>query len=49
MMSLTGQLAVSPVGGATYNIPIAIPPGSGGMTPSLGLSYSSQRVNGLLG
>ena len=48
-MSLPGQLDVSATGAATYNIPIALPPGAAGMTPTLSLDYSSQRTNGLLG
>ncbi len=48
-LSLPGQFSVSQVGAASYSIPIALPPGTVGVTPSLSLSYNSQGVNGLLG
>jgi hypothetical protein len=48
-MSLPGQFAVNQTGAATYAIPIAVPPGTAGLTPSLSLEYSSHGANGLLG
>lgn len=47
--SLPGSLGVGENGAATYSIPLAVPPGTGGMTPSLALNYSSNGSNGLLG
>jgi hypothetical protein len=35
-------------GGLAYDYPIAVPPGRGGLTPDLRLSYNSRRVDGIL-
>ncbi|MBL4660593.1 MAG: hypothetical protein JKY19_09565, partial [Alcanivoracaceae bacterium] len=36
-------------GAATYNLPLSIPPGRNGMTPSVSVNYSSKGGNGTLG
>lgn len=44
-----GQLVVLPNGSCSFNIPLAVPPGTAGMTPELGLIYNSNIPNGLVG
>lgn len=47
--SMGGSFAVSPMGGATYSIPIEVPMGVGGLRPSIGIVYNSQSGYGLCG
>jgi RHS repeat-associated protein len=44
-----GALNVSPTGGASYTIPIALPPGTKGVVPSVSIGYNSQGGNGIMG
>ncbi len=45
----SGQFSVTESGSATYQIPLQVPPGSGGIQPELALSYSSFGNDGILG
>ncbi len=47
--TLDGKFAVDPDGGASYSIPLKLPPGTAGMLPKLSLGYNSGAGNGLLG
>lgn len=47
--TLPGALVVDNDGAAKYDVPIAVPPGTGGMTPALSLRYSSNGPNGMVG
>jgi RHS repeat-associated protein len=44
-----GQFAVSPMGAATYQIPIWSPPGARGIEPHLALVYTSGSPDGMMG
>ena len=43
--TLDGKLTVTRNGGASYSIPIQVPPGTAGLEPELSLGYSSRGAN----
>lgn len=49
VMTTSGDFSVDDSGAAHFEVPILVPPGSGGMVPSISLSYSSQAPNGIGG
>ena len=44
-----GAFNISPLGGATYSIPIEAPAGVHGMQPNISIVYNSQSGNGVVG
>lgn len=44
-----GSFNVTPMGAATYTIPIYTSPGTSGMVPRISVSYNSRSGNGILG
>lgn len=47
--TIPGAASVGPTGQAGYSIPIEVPPGAGGLAPSLALQYGSGAGNGSFG
>jgi hypothetical protein len=44
-----GAASVAATGSARYSIPLALPPGTNGLAPTLAITYDSRNGNGLLG
>jgi RHS repeat-associated protein len=44
-----GAFNVSNTGDATYNVPITVPPGTGGMVPNISINYNSSGGNSIMG
>jgi len=47
--TIGGTVDINALGAATYQIPIEVAPGEGGVQPSLSLVYNSQAGNGIAG
>ena len=47
--TISGQFDVSPMGAATYTIPLEVPKGLSGMEPQISITYNSQMGNGIVG
>ncbi|MDR1201400.1 MAG: FG-GAP-like repeat-containing protein, partial [Tannerellaceae bacterium] len=47
--NFSGSLDISPMGGATYSIPLDLPAGIDRMIPQIGIAYSSQGRDGIMG
>jgi hypothetical protein len=48
-MAIPGKFEVTPIGAASYTIPVQVPPGVAGVEPKLAFSYNTRGGNGLLG
>ncbi len=44
--NLSGSFDIGPVGNATYNIPVDLPPGTAGLKPDISIVYNSFSGDG---
>src|SRR5262245_11810753 len=49
MGTIRGSFKVDEKGGATYSMPLTVPPGASGVEPKLSLLYSTHLPNSMLG
>ena len=47
--NISGSFDIGPVGNATYNIPVDLPPGTAGLKPDVSIVYNSFSGDGLMG
>ena len=47
--NISGSFDIGPVGNATYNIPVDLPPGTVGLKPDVSIVYSSFSGDGIMG
>lgn len=47
--NLSGSFDIGPVGNATYNIPVDLPPGTAGLKPEISIVYNSFSGDGVMG
>lgn len=47
--NISGSFDIGPVGNATYNIPIDLPPGIAGLRPDVSIVYNSFSGDGIMG
>ena len=47
--NISGSFDIGPVGNATYNIPVDLPPGTAGLKPDISIVYNSFSGDGVMG
>ena len=47
--NVSGSFDIGPIGNATYNIPIDLPPGTAGLQPNISIVYNSFSGDGIMG